>query len=122
MEPTNSQTGPQEAVASKKHSPVLCALSHLLIFGGVYLYLRLYTRFFIFFVAMIVIGFIPVPYIPFLVLVAAMVDTYLQTKGINEGKIQKEPFHQVKHIGGTVLIILAIVASFIGYSSFVPWR
>ncbi len=113
---------PGVPTANRKHSPILCALSHVLIFGGVYLYLRLYTRFFIFYVAMLISGFIPVPYLPFLVIVSAMIDTFLQVKGINEGEIQKEPYHKGKHIGGTVLIIASIVASAIGYSSFMAWR
>ncbi len=117
MEQTHSQGSTDE-----KHSPIQCALSHLLIFGGAYLYLRLYKRFFIFFAAMIVIGLVPVPYISFAVLIAAMIDTYLQTKGINEGKIQKEPFNNPKHIGGTILIIIAIIASFLGYTSFLAWK
>ncbi len=115
------QLNPQGA-ADRKFSPIQCALSHLLVFGGAYLYLRLYKRFFIFFGAMIIIGLIPVPYLSFVVLIAAMIDTYLQTKGINEGKVQQEPFNNPKHLRGTVLIILAIIASFLGYSSFLAWK
>ncbi len=106
----------------KKHSPILCALSHLLIFGGAYLYLRLHKRFFIFFAAMTVIGLVSIPHISLVVLIAVMIDTYLQTKGINEGKIHKETFSNPKHIGGTILIILAIITSFLGYSSFLAWK
>ena len=113
---------PLQATTPQKHSPLLCALSHLLIFGGAYLYLRLYKRFFLFFATMILLGFIPVAFTPFVVLFGAMIDTYLQTQGINEGKIQKEPFNNAKHIGGTILIILAVVASLVGLSPYLAWR
>jgi hypothetical protein len=43
-----------------------------------------------------------------------MVDTYQQVKGINEGTVKREPFSQVKHIGGFLLLLALIAASLLG--------
>lgn len=113
---------PATPVSVKKHSPILCALSHILIFGAVYLHLRLYKRFFAAVGIMAVASFIPMRAVGYLVLLAAMVDTYQQVQGINDGKIQKEPFDQKKHVGGCLLLIAIIVLSFVARASFLAWR
>lgn len=105
---------------SKKHSPILCALSHLLIFGASYIYLRLYKRFFIVAVVMFLVGFFLsrfVPYLSYLVLLGVMIDTYMQTKGINDGTVQKEPFSNAKNVGAILLLLALIVASLLGAAS-----
>lgn len=102
------------APATKKYSPILCALAHLLIFASPYLYLRLYKRFFIAVAAMVVVVFLPVPYLQFFLFIGAMIDTYMQTQGINMGTVKQEAFDKRKHIGGCLLLIALVIASLVG--------
>lgn len=91
------------------HDPILCALSHVFLFAGVYLYLRLYKRFFwayaLIFMTVLFASNIPI----IVVFVGAMIDTYQQAKGINEGTIEQDPYSRAKHVGGILLIVSALL-------------
>lgn len=98
----------------KSYDPILCVLAHLLFFGSAYLYLRLYKRFFIAFALFVFVGLIVPSSIPLdLMIVGAMVDTYQQVKGINEGAIKQEPYSRVKNTVGILVIVFTIFIAFL---------
>lgn len=108
MEQTSSQ-----AIVSKKHDPFLLAFLQYFALCGIYLYLQLYKRFFIFFTIMIVASVIPVPYLGLVVGWVAVVDTYIQAKGINDGTIHKETFSGMKRAIGLILIALSVIVALV---------
>ncbi|MBP7006001.1 hypothetical protein KBB27_02680 [Patescibacteria group bacterium] len=98
----------------KSYNPVLCALAHPLFFGSAYLYLRLYKRFFTSFALFVFVGFTIPSSIPLdLMIVAAMVDTYQQVTGINEGTIKQEPYSRAKNTVGILVIVFTIFIAFL---------
>lgn len=104
------ETGKQKTT----YDPILCALSHVLLFGGVYLYLRLYKRFFLAYLLFFAMAIFFSSNIPMMaVFVGVMIDTYQQVNGINEGTIEQEPHSRSKQIGGILLIVFALLLGWV---------
>ena len=112
-------------VCRPKHNPVLMALSNIIMFGAAYLILRLYTRFFIvyglMFVFVILSALVNIPLLGLLfvglrillsivLFVFVIIDTYIQTKKIVDGKILAQPKKEGLTILGVITIIVFIIA------------
>lgn len=95
-----------------KFSPILMAFSHLIIFGGAYIVLRLYTRFFIIFGIFYIMMFFGVQQVFILLpLIFAFIDTYIQTDKINK---KEKPFNE-NNKAAYIISTLVIIFGFIFY-------
>lgn len=103
------ETGKQKTT----HDPILCALSHVLLFAGAYLYLRLYKRFFWAYAFIFLTVLFASNILMAVVFMGAIIDTYQQVKRINEGTIEQEPYSRSKQIGGVLLIVFALLLGWV---------
>jgi hypothetical protein len=113
-------------IGKPKHNPILMALSNVIIFGAAYLVLHLYAKFFIVYGLAILLAILTgtasaslaginvggmniLTTISVVLWIAIIIDVFLQTKKINDGKRSLPEGKKVLNILGVLTIILFVV-------------